>query len=142
MRNKTIKSIRVLLLLLCLSAHVFTGCEKEKDEPKLQDIEFTMVCEEDLPDALSTIIEEKKSGDMMLTYATDNELYIVRGYGERETNGYDIQVTDCYLTESNIHFVTKLLGPEEDENITSIPSYPYVVIKTEYTDQPIKFETK
>lgn len=118
------------------------GCGKEKNEPKVKDIEFTLVPDEDLPDALAAIIEEKKTGDMMLTYATDNELYIVRGYGTRPTNGYDIQVKNCYMTESNIMFVTSLIGPAEDENTTSMPSYPYIVVKTEYLEQPIKFETE
>lgn len=132
----------ILLLLICMSVSLLCGCKKEEDEPKLKDIDFTLVPEEDLPDALSAIIEEKKTGDMMLTYATDNELYIVRGYGSRPTSGYDIQVKNCYLTENNIMFTTKLVGPAEDENTTSMPSYPYVVVKTEYMEQPIKFETE
>ena len=136
------KTYLFLLLILCMSIALLCGCEKEEDEPKVKDIDFTLVPEEDLPDALAAIIEEKKTGDMMLTYATDNELYIVRGYGCRPTSGYDIQVQNCYLTESSIMFTTKLIGPEEDENTTSIPTYPYVVVKTEYMEQPIKFETE
>lgn len=132
----------MLLLLICMSVALLCGCKKKEDEPKLKDIDFTLVPEDDLPDALAAIIEEKKTGDMMLTYATDNELYIVRGYGSRPTSGYDIQVKNCYLTESNIMFTTKLVGPAEDENTTSLPSYPYVVVKTEYMEQPIKFETE
>ncbi|MGN0164949.1 MAG: protease complex subunit PrcB family protein [Lachnospiraceae bacterium] len=132
----------IFILLLFVSSAFICGCEKEKDEPKVKDVEFTLVPEEDLPDALATIIEDKKTGDMMLTYATENELYIVRGYGCRPTGGYDIQVKDCYLTENNIKFVTTLTGPDENENTTSVPSYPYIVIKTEYMEQPIKFITE
>lgn len=132
----------ILLLLLFTAAIMLCGCGKEKAEPKVKDIEFTLVPDEDLPDALAAIIEEKKTGDMMLTYATDNELYIVRGYGTRPTNGYDIQVKNCYLTDNNITFTTSLIGPAEDENTTSMPSYPYIVVKTEYLEQPIKFETE
>lgn len=132
----------IFILLLCFSSVLLLGCEKETDEPKVKDIEFTLVPEEDLPDALAAIISEKKTGDMMLTYATDNELYIVRGYGTRPTNGYDIQIKECYLTDNYIYFKTTLTGPEENENTTSLPSYPYVVAKTEYLDQPIRFETE
>lgn len=132
----------IFLFLICFTAALLCGCEKEEDEPKVKDIEFTLVPEEDLPDALAAIIEEKKTGDMMLTYATDNELYIVRGYGTRPTNGYDIQVNECYLTDNYIYFKTTLTGPEENENTTSLPSYPYVVVKTEYLDQPVRFESE
>ncbi len=131
----------ILFTLICLCAVSFCGCGKEKESPKVKDIEFTLVPDEDLPDALSAIINDKKTGDMMLTYATDNELYIVRGYGSRPTNGYDIQVKECYLTDKNIVFTTSLIGPAEDENTTSVPSYPYIVVKTEYLEQPVKFNT-
>lgn len=137
-----LKKSVLCLTMLALLLPVLCACKKEEAEPKKRDVDFTLVPEDDLPDALASIIESKKSGDMMLTYATDNELYIVRGYGTRPTNGFDIQVTDCYLTDSNIVFTTKLSGPAEDENTTSLPSYPFVVIKTAYLDEPVKFQNQ
>lgn len=136
------KKLSIMLLVIMFAGTLLIGCKEEEDEPKIKDVEFTMVPEEDFPDALAAIIEEKKTGDMMLTYATDNELYIVRGYGTRPTSGYDVLVPECYLTENSIVFATRLMGPGEDENTTSLPSYPYVVIKTEYIELPVRFETQ
>ena len=62
------------------------------------------------------------------------------GYGEQETGGYSIAVDELYLTDSNIYAATSLLGPEASDKTTAVPSYPYIVIKTEYLEQTVTFE--
>lgn len=107
---------------------------------KLRDLDFTVLSEEKVPEELLTIIEEKKSTPFQITYSDNEYLYICVGYGEQKTGGYSIAVNELYLTESNICANTSLLGPDVSEKGNKTPSYPYIVLKTEYLDQTVIFE--
>ena len=45
-----------------------------------------------------------------------------------------------YLTDDNIVIDTSLLGPEPSDKENAQPSYPYIVVKTEYLEQTVTFE--
>ena len=85
-------------------------------------------------------IEEAKEGQVKLSYADRGYLYIARGYGQKDTSGYSVEVRRCYETENEIHVETGLLGPGKEEKILKKKTCPYVVIKTEYTDKQIEFD--
>ena len=120
---------------------LFTGCALLSEEKiKLRDLDFTVISEEKIPEQLKTIIEEKKSQPFQITYTDNKNLYICIGYGEQETGGYSIAVNELYLTDPNICVSTVLLGPEPDEKNTPAPSYPVIVIKTEFLEQTVMFE--
>ena len=120
---------------------LLSGCTVLSEEKiKLRDLEFTVLSEEKIPDELMTILEEKKNAPFQITYSDNEFLYICVGYGEQETGGYSIAVNELYLTESNICVNTSLLGPDASEKENKTPSYPYIVLKTEYLDQTVIFE--
>ena len=77
-----------------------------------------------------------------MSFQDGNYLYLCVGYGQQETGGYSIAVNALYETENAVYFDTTLLGPEpgEDGGKKTSPSYPYVVIKTEYIEKPVVFE--
>ena len=135
-----------VLVILALLAWVFvvrflTACSVEKDDlKKVRDLEFTVVGEADLPEELKNVIGEKKAAPFKLTYTDDQNLYIVVGYGEQETGGYSICIRNLYLTSNAILFDTELVGPRKGEQVSSGPSYPYIVIKTEKRDESTIFE--
>lgn len=122
---------------------VLTGCAKEKDPlQKIKDLEFTVLAEDNIPEELKTVIEEKKADAFKVTYQDNGFLYICIGYGEQVSGGYSITVNDLYLTENAIYADTTLLGPEPGEESAAkrnTPSYPYIVIKTEFVDKPVVF---
>ena len=125
-------------MALCLLA----GCAKEKDPmEKIKDLEFTVLAEENIPEELKTVIDEKKGNAFKVTYQDNGFWYICIGYGEQVSGGYSITVNDLYLTENAIYADTTLLGPEPgDEGAKkNAPSYPYIVIKTEFVDKPVVF---
>ena len=118
-----------------------TGCTLLSEEKvKLRDLDFTVLSEEKVPEQLMAVIEEKKAAPFRITYTDNDNLYICVGYGEQETGGYSIAVDELYLTDSNIYAATSLLGPDASEKTTQVPSYPYIVIKTEYLEQTVTFE--
>jgi len=49
-------------------------------------------------------------------------------------------VNELYLTDSNIVVSASLLGPDGTEQENKTPSFPYIVIKTEYLEQTVTFE--
>lgn len=117
------------------------GCGmKETAIKKLKDIEFTVIDQSEIPEELFNTMEEKKKEGFKLTYTDEKNLYIAVGYGEQATGGYSISVDECYLTENAIYFETTLTGPEKGEKVNEVATYPYIVIKAKYMDEPVVFE--
>ena len=130
-----ILGMAVLLLL--------AGCSKQKDPlEKIKDLEFTVLAEDNVPEELKALIDEKKQNAFKLTYQDNGFLYICVGYGEQISGGYSIAVNALYLTENAVYADTTLLGPDPADEAAAkrhTPSYPYVVIKTEFVDKPVVF---
>lgn len=134
------RTVRLGTLLMFLVILV-CGCGvEEKNAKKLKKMEFTVVSDQEVPEELKKIIQEKKKDEMKLTYLTDENLYIVRGYGQQKTGGYSIQVKDLYLTDSAVYLETELMGPGENDSVKKAKSYPYLVVKTEKTEDVVVFE--
>lgn len=115
------------------------GMETQKEE-RLQDLDFTVMDLEKVPEELRNVLEEKKSSPFQVTYEDDGYLYICVGYGEQESSGYSIAVEDLYLTENAVCVDTELLGPGNQEKTVETTTCPYIVLKLEYLDQSVVFE--
>lgn len=134
-------AMRCLLCLLVTASVLLSGCTFSSDEKiKLRDLDFTVLSEEKIPEELKNIIEERKNAPFQITYTDNVNLYICIGYGEQKTGGYSIAVEELYLTDSNIYVNTSLLGPDAAEKNNKTPSYPYIVLKTEFLEQTVIFE--
>lgn len=114
-------------LVLCLL--LLTGCGGLQQEEKIRDLEFTVVQPAEEPEALSTIINEKKEEPFQLTFSTGNDLYLVVGYGPQYI-GSSIQIKEIYETKTQINLDTTLIGPENVVDETK-KAYPYIVVKIE-----------
>ncbi len=127
-------------MMICLLA----GCGRQRDPmEKIKDLEFTVLAEENIPEELKTVIEEKKNSAFKVTYQDNGFLYICVGYGEQVSGGYSITVNALYLTENAIYADTTLLGPDPADPAADkkkAPSCPYIVLKTEFIDKPVVFE--
>ncbi len=116
----------------------FSGCDMASMERvKLRDLEFVILSEEVLTEELKAIIDERKAEPFKLTYADADALYICVGYGEQKSGGYSITVDELYLTDTAIYVETTLLGPDNSKSANKVPSYPYIVIKTEALEQNV-----
>ena len=134
-------SILLLMILLC-DAICLGGCGKEKKLEKVKSINYTVVPEEDIPEDLHEIIEPRKEVPFQLTFSDQSYLYIVKGYGEQETGGYNIVVNDFYQAEDTLYLDTELFGPPADETVDGRISYPYIVLKIELIDMPVTFASQ
>lgn len=118
------------------------GCTfMEASDKKVADLEFVVSDISELPEEIQKMIEEKQEKAFQMAYHNDTSTYIILGYGMQETSGYSIQVNDVYQGETGIWVDTDLIGPEKAESVENVPSYPYVVIKTEKINQTIRFNS-
>lgn len=140
MKNRKIKKhgmlgLGISLLLICC------GCSVEKtDGNKVEDLSFTVVEDKSVPEELVEEIEVRKEHDFKLTFEDGKKLYIVRGYGKKETGGYSIAVKDVYLTKNAIVFSSELIGPSENEKVAQEPTYPYVIVEVDNQGKYVVFE--
>lgn len=138
--KKTIITILALSLTVTFLM-LTTGCTAEQlSTEKLRDIDFTVVDEDDIPDELEEMIDEKEEQPFKLTYTDDGALYIAVGYGEQPTTGYSIQVKELYESKNAIYIHTDLIGPAKDEKVLERVTHPYIVVKLEYIDKNVVFE--
>lgn len=129
------------IIFVLAAASLFTACSAGRDhEEKLRDIEFTVVSPSELPEELAGVMEEKEEEGFQLTYADRGCLYLARGYGERETSGYSVEVEECYETENLVCIKTGLTGPSKEEEIVEESTYPYAVVKMEYIEKDVVFK--
>ena len=102
--------------------------------------EYTVMKEEDYPEKVKELISENREKEFQMTYQDQGYLYLLKGYGKQETGGYSIQIEDLSLLENAIHLKTVLMGPENREELTDEPSYPCLVVKMKYREEPVIFE--
>lgn len=127
--------------LIVLALLLLTACGVEtQDSEKLEDLEFTVLAPEEIPEELFSVLEEKKAAPFKVTYEDEGYLYICVGYGEQSSSGYSIAVEDLYLTSNAIYVHTELLGPGTGESTADTATCPYVVLKLEYLDKSVVFD--
>ena len=130
-----------LLVIVSIMAAMLSACggETEKEENR-NNLEFTVVSEDRLPDELKEILDKKKESAFKLTYADEVYLYICVGYGKQESGGYSVTVNELYETDNAIYVNTNLLGPKAGSSPGTSPSYPYIVLKIEFRDKTVVFD--
>lgn len=133
--------MKKIIGFVLLAVFLCAGCSVEKEnETKVKDLEFSIVKEEDIPEELKKVIEDKKQQIFKLSYEDKEEMFIAVGYGEQQTGGYSIQVKELYLSENAVYFDTELQGPKKEEVTHQAKSYPYIVVKTEKRDESVVFQ--
>lgn len=131
---KKIVPFILAILFLC-------GCSVQSDDnKKLNDLEFSVMSQDEIPQELAAQIEEKKAEEFKLTYSDNENLYIARGYGTQESGGYSIAVDELYETENAVFFHSSLIGPSAGEKADNNESFPYVVVKLKWIDKNVVFE--
>ncbi|MDY2912049.1 MAG: protease complex subunit PrcB family protein [Agathobacter sp.] len=135
------KSVKIVCaVVIFLLTIQISGCEGNyKGSEKGLNLEYTVLGETKIPEEFLSQIEEKKAEKFELTYRDNEYLYIAKGFGEQKTSGSSISVTNLTCEDQTIYFESKLVIPQGKENLNSISSFPYIVIKTELIDFPVVF---
>lgn len=101
------------------------------EEAERTPLKYTVADRSQIPEEAAKLIEEKKEKEFQMVYQKGEDLYLIKGYGRQMSGGYSIQVTDLSASVNAVFFETKLIGPTEEVQ-GGEPSYPYIVVKTEY----------
>lgn len=112
---------------------------REKNKEKIRNLNFRVLQEEEIPEELKEQMDAERMEAYRITYTDQGKLYIARGYGEKETNGYRVDVTECYETENTICIHTELLGPEKGEKIQRRKTNPHVVVSLSAVEKSVIF---
>ena len=128
----TVRRNNILYFLFACIAMtgMLCACNSKEVSDKLRDLEYTVVGVDEQPQALKQVIEEKGVEPYQISFCNGDGLYIAVGYGQQESGGYSITVDELYESEDSICVDTTLLGPE-GEQVKTMPTCPYIVIKTE-----------
>lgn len=127
----------VLLMVIILSGCRFIKIEEGERTP----LEYTVMKQEELPQEVVELMEQKKEKPFQMTYQVGKVRYLMKGYGEQITGGYSIQVEEVSQSENAVFCKTRLVGPEE-ESTGSAPSYPCIVLRISDTEKPVQFAKK
>ena len=140
-RNKKIVLYGVIILfIIAVVTIIVISCKVTgTSSKKVEDLDYTVVEDQDVPTELMKIIDEKKQNSLRLTYSTKDYIYIVAGYGTQATSGYSIRVNEVYLGQNAIYIDTNLIGPSKGEEVHKNETYPYIVIKIEKRGEPVVF---
>lgn len=133
--KKRFFSIAVILTVVLLQ-----GCSIMEEESRLRNLDYTVVCSEDIPEDLANEIQNVKDKEFQLSYDDGEYLYIAKGYGVRNTSGYNVTVKEMYLTEHTLVFDSEISGPREGEDVAEKKTTPYIVVKTENVDCQIIYK--
>lgn len=137
-RVEIMKRILAVLGLTVLLLPALFGCgKKEESESEHSEVDFEVVPKEELPNTLAEAVEENKKDEIRMTYMDGEDLYLVRGYGEQATGGYSISVLECWEDEERVYLDTRLLGPENPDEISKDPSYPYLALRIDMRDKEV-----
>ena len=93
------KTKAVLLGVILWSLLLVSGCNfiRIEEEPR-KPLEYSIVKNEDLPAELAALIQEKKANEFQLTYQSEKELFLIKGYGQQMSGGYSISVEELGVT--------------------------------------------
>ena len=144
MRKYTVYAAKALILLVIVIAcgFVFWACSSDSRPEKTGDISYTVVPENEVPEELLKLIDERRETEFRLSFSEGENLYLVVGYGRQETGGYSIQIKDLYLAGDVIYLDTELLGPlpEETADTKDSTAAPWLEVKMQQMDKTIYFE--
>lgn len=129
MKGKKYFGIVTLFYIFCMC--ILCGCKKGEQDSIPAPVDYTIVAPADIPKELKERIDENKEKSFGLTFSDMGYMYIVYGYGKQSTGGYSIVMKELSYLDGALYFDCELKGPAENEAVNRLPSYPYIVIKTE-----------
>lgn len=130
MQKKLFLLILAVLLITC-------GCTVTKSDNKTKrKIDYTITDYNQVPDEVKKVIDEKKAEKFSAVFSDPENTYILIGYGKKESEGYSIKLEEIYESDTNIFVKTIFEGPEQ-QALEKEETYPYIIIKIEYTEKSV-----
>ena len=131
---------KILPAICLLAAFFICGCKWIRiEEEERTPIDYTIVKQNEIPEELFKMIEEKKAEDFGMSCTLGKDLFLVRGYGLQMSGGYSIRIEEVSKNTGAVFFCTCLESPQTPVH-RGEPSYPYIVVKTAACGElPVEF---
>ena len=127
------RALTIVIIAMCL---VTAACGRaDTKSSNVSDVDRAAI-----PEELAATIDARKESDFEISACIDGYTYIVKGYGKQPTGGYSIRVDRLQTNGTDMTMASTLIGPSAGEAVNKLATYPYIVIKTEATDNNILFE--
>ena len=105
-----------------------------------RELDFTVVSRSELPE-VEAVLSQQMGTAFQTACQYEEYLYLICGYPTQKTSGYSVQVKKLTATDEAIYFQSELLGPSGEETVAEEETAPWLVVKTEYLDLPVIFES-
>lgn len=130
-----------LCVLLLLSMGLW-GCSFSSfTDGEGRELDFTVVSRSELPEEVEAVLSQQLGTAFQTACQYEEYLYLICGYPAQKTSGYSVQVKKLTATDEAIYFQSELLGPSGEETVAEEETVPWLVVKTEYLDLPVIFES-
>ncbi|MDW7652275.1 MAG: Gmad2 immunoglobulin-like domain-containing protein [Bacillota bacterium] len=84
-------------------------------------------------------IENSKEIFLAQSREIDGTLSLLVTYGEKNTGGYSVEITEIDVQEDLVEVTVSFREPDEDEAVTEAITYPYDIEEIEITELPVTF---
>ncbi len=128
----TMGVLTAAILTACSVADINSGAGE-----KVEDLEYTILGEDIIPEELMPLIEERYEEAFQMTYTDNDFLYVCIGYGKQDNSGYTVVVNDFFLGENGVLVDTSLIGPAAGEERINAPQYAYIVLRTDALEEEV-----
>jgi len=134
--------IMVLLIIVVVAVAVkfvpslVSGGDKQVD--------FVVLDESEIPDKIVQILPRYKMLERALAAKVEDQVYVIVTRGEKLTGGYLVNIDKTVLEmekdETKLVVYAVFTDPRPEELVPQVPSYPYVVAKTNLKELPKKID--
>ena len=133
--------IMILVVILIICGLIFWACSGEKKPEKTADVDYQIISDQEVPEEMRKLIEERKEKEFRLSFSDANNMYLAVGYGRQETGGYSISVKEIYQAGELLYIDTELHGPmpEETDDTADSTCSPWIVVKLPLNDLTVYF---
>lgn len=134
--------IMVLLIVVIVAAavryvpRILSNSDKQVD--------FVVLEENEIPDKIVQILPRYKMLERALAAKVEDQVYVIVTRGEKLTGGYSVNIDKIVLEkeedETKLVVYAVFTDPKPEELVPQVPSYPYIVVKTNMTELPKKID--
>lgn len=144
MSKKFICSALIVSLMLLLL--ILPGCGGQVSPPDDNETpingENDVNGEDGLQLGIESWIEDSKRVFLGQSRELDGTQYILVTYGEKETGGFIVTITDYEIGEKYVEVTVNFSAPDDDEAVTMALTYPYDLLEIEATGLPVQFKAE
>ncbi len=107
-------------------------------------VSYAVLEETEVPEKIVQILPRYKMLERALAAKVEDQVYVIVTRGEKLTGGYMVDIDKIVLEKENDE--TKLVvhaiftDPKPEELVPQVPSYPYIIAKTDLKELPIKID--